>query len=280
MSREEIKNKVIEFFRKELELKNNRPDYRHQIQMGNLYELFRGSMDGIQPYKHDEIFTVVRETVQEFINNGFLYPGLPGDQNSDLPWLTITSYGKEAFFSEDWLPYDPEGYLKALRDKVPDIDDVTLSYIGESVVAFNQRHLLSATLTIGVASENLMLLLIEAYIDWLKGPRKSSLSKKIVDRWIYTQYKEFKQEFSLDVRNLPKELQSDWEVYLDGVFNFIRLNRNDAGHPTGKALNAKVVYANLQIFADYSRYIFDLIKYFRSSSLKAGGEKLPLLNIV
>ncbi len=66
----------------------------------------------------------------------------------------------------------------------------------------------------------------------------------------------------MDVKSLSRELQKDWEIYLDGVFNFIRLNRNSAGHPTGKALNAKVVYANLQIFADYSEYIFRLIKHF------------------
>jgi hypothetical protein len=179
------------------------------------------------------------------------------------PWVTITEYGKELFAHEDLLPYDPEGYIKALRASVPEIDDVTLAYAGEAISAFNRRNLLSATLTLGVASENLMLLLIEAYAKWLKDPkRQASLQKRIADRWIYTQYREFKQEFSSDVKALPKELQGDWETYLDGVFNFIRVNRNAAGHPTGKQQNAKVVYANLQIFADYARYIFDLIKFF------------------
>ena len=161
------------------------------------------------------------------------------------------------------LPYDPEGYLKALKAKVPEIDDVTFAYIGESIAAFNRRHLLSATITLGVASENLMLILIEAYTNWLKDPRKTKFQKHIEDRWIATQYREFKKEFVTDVKSLPKESQGDWEIYLDGIFNFVRLNRNDAGHPTGKELSAKVVYANLQIFADYARYIFDLVSHFK-----------------
>lgn len=108
-----------------------------------------------------------------------------------------------------------------------------------------------------------MLTLIEAYANWLKDPRKTKFQKRIENRWIATQYREFKQEFVVDTKSLPKELQSDWETYLDGIFNFVRLNRNDAGHPTGKELSAKVIYANLQIFADYARYIFDLINHFK-----------------
>lgn len=175
----------------------------------------------------------------------------------------MTNYGLECLMNDQWLPYDPEGYVKALKEKVPNIDDITLAYIGESIAAYNRRQLLSATLTLGVASENLMLLLIEAYLNWIKDKkRKATFKNKIKDRFIYTQYKEFKLEFVNDIKNLPKELQGDWETYLDGMFNFIRLNRNRAGHPTGKKLNAKIVYANLQIFSEYTSYIFSLIKHF------------------
>lgn len=209
---------------------------------------------------------MAREIVHELMNIGALYPGGYGKvQGSDFyPWLTITEYGKELFSKEDWLPYDPEGYIRALKVKVPEIDAVTLAYAGESISAYNRRNLLSATLTLGVASENLMLSVIEAYVKWLKDPkRQAALQKKIADKWISTQYKEFKQEFSTDVKSLPKNLQGDWETYLDGVFNFVRINRNNAGHPTGKQMSAKVVYANLQIFDGYARYIFDLINFFK-----------------
>lgn len=231
--------------------------------MGNLYELFRTEVQTLPGYQQGDFYNVIREVVQEFINSGLLYPGQPGDQNSGYPWLTITTYGKEAFLTENWLPYDPEGYVKALKATVPTLDDVTLAYIGESISSFSRRQLLSATITLGVASENLMLLLIEAYLAWLPEPRKSALQKKIEDRWISTQYKEFKLEFTKDAKTLPKELQADWETYLDGIFNFIRLNRNSAGHPTGKELGAKVVYANLQIFAEYARYIHALMAFFK-----------------
>lgn len=257
MDREEIRNRIVIYFKQQSSFPPKQP-----IQLSDL-TLFEDSIKELARPQQLEFHSIMREIIQEFINNGLLYPGLPGDFKSHLPWLTITEYGKEVFTKEEWLPYDPEGYLKVLKSRVSDLDDISLTYIGESVASFNRRQLLSATLTLGVASENIMLLLIEAFLNWITDPkRKNSFERRVKDKFIYVQYKEFKQEFSNDVKNLPKELQSDWETYLEGVFNFIRLNRNSAGHPTGKKLDAKVVYANLQIFSEYAGYIFALIKHF------------------
>lgn len=262
MNREENKNAIYNFFRKQLQLLEN-PTRAPQIQMGALYHLFDEPLKSLAAWEKTRVYSVVRETVQELISNGMIYPGLPDDQNSHYPWLSITEYGKNAFAQENWLPYDPEGYLYALKTGVPDIDDITLTYIGESVAAFNRRNLLSASITIGVASENLILLLIEAYLHWISDARrKTRLEGKIKNRFIYTQYLEFKKEFLIDINSLPDDLKSNWEVYLDGIFNFIRLNRNSAGHPTGIKVDTKIVYANLQIFAEYSRYLFKLINHF------------------
>jgi hypothetical protein len=262
MEREEIKARIVEHLRRHLALLDNPSTRGQQLQMGSLYDLFSTEINGLPQWKQSTITSVVAEVVHEFANNGLIYFGNPGSMSSHdyFPWITITARGKEVFGSEDWLPHDSEGYVKALKAKVPELDDVTLAYIGESVGAFNRRHLLAATITLGVASENIMLLLIEAYRDWIKDPKhKAAFEKKTEGRWIATQYSEFKKAFSIDVKALPKHLQGDWETYLDGVFNFIRLNRNSAGHPTGKELSAKVVNANLQIFAEYARYIHNLI---------------------
>lgn len=259
MEREEIKNLIFKHFKQQIAWIEANPNQVQQFQMGQIYSLFP-YIQNEPSWKHEKSNSTAREIIQELINSGFLYPGTSSDQNSGYPWLTITHYGKEAFLKEDWLPYDPDGYLKALKEKIPTIDDVTIAYIGEAISAYNRRHLLSATITLGVASENLMLLLIEAYTNWiLDEPRRISFQKKIQDRFISSQYKEFKKEFIKDIKSMPKDFQSDWETYLDGVFNFIRLNRNDAGHPTGKQFDVKIVYANLQMFSEYACFIYKLI---------------------
>ena len=258
-----IRNRLFEFFRKQKSPQSNEW-LLPRIQMGDIHRLFTDDLKDAPGYAYERFYTIVNEIIWEFANNGFIYFGTAGSAGDSYPHITITEYGREIFNSEKWLPYDPDGYLKNLKAAVPELDDVTLAYIGEAVSAFNRRQLLSATLTLGVASENLMLLLIENYVASLVMTRKTALQKKIADRWIATQYREFRAEFEKDIRKLPKNLQGDWETYLDAVFHFIRLNRNSAGHPTGKELSGKMVNANLQIFADYSRYIFDLIKHFNS----------------
>lgn len=261
MDRNKIKNKIIKYFREQSQTSDRTG--RPKIQVGNLYALFGEERQSLQGHQHDELLTIIREIIHELTISGILYPGLPGDPQSGYPWLTITEHGKNVLAEEEWFPYDPEGYVCLLKERVPNLDDVTLAYIGEAVNSFNMRCLLSATLTLGVASENLMLLLIESYTSWISDSnRKSKFEGKIQDKFIYAKYKEFKEEFGRDIKILPKELQGDWETYLEGIFNFIRLNRNKAGHPTGKKLDAKVVYASLQIFAEYTNYVFCLIDYF------------------
>jgi len=172
MNREEIRNKIFEHFKQQIEWIEANPNKGQQFQIGNLYPLFPSGSES--HWEHQKVYSVVREIVQELINTGFLYPGTAGDSNSGYPWITITEYGKKAFLKEDWLPYDPEGYINALKAKITTIDEITLAYIGEAVAAYNRRHLLSATLTIGVASENLMLLLIEAYTDWIPEQKRKT----------------------------------------------------------------------------------------------------------
>lgn len=260
MTREEIRNKIFEYLKKQVVLIQATPYRMQQFQLGGIYELFP-YITNTPHWKTEQIHSIAREIIQELEQSGFIYDGTCslGSGMGSYPYYTITEYGKEALLKDDWLPYDPDGYMKALKEKVPDIDEITLTYIGEAVSAYNRRHLLSATLTLGVASENLMLSLIEAYAIWISdAKRKESFQKRIEGKFISRQYKEFKQEFSTDVKSFSKDTQANWETYLDGIFNFIRLNRNDAGHPTGKQFDTKIVYANLQVFSEYSQFIFRL----------------------
>lgn len=262
MTRSEIYNKIFQWLKQQVAIIEENPNKMQQLQMGNIYDVFPYEKDEAI-WEHDKIDTVVFEIMNEFVNAGFLCFGKVGRSSNDgYPWFTITEYGKNAIMQEDWMPYDPEGYIALLKMKIPSIDDITLSYIGEAVGAYNRRYLLSATITMGAASENLMLLLIEAYTNWIADTvRKTNFQKKIENKFISTQYKEFKKEFINDLKSLPKEFQADWETYLDGIFNFIRLNRNDAGHPTGKQFDAKIIYANLQIFAEYAQFIYKLLQF-------------------
>lgn len=263
MTREEIRNTIFNHLKGQVAWMDTNPNQLPQFQTGSIHALFPNN--GAPAWQHMKIEAIASEIIQEMENNGYIHEGQIGGMGSSAtyPWYTITNFGKEAILCEDWLPYDPEGYIKALMVKVPTLDPITTTYIQESVSSYNRRQLLSASITLGVASENLMLLLIEQYSEWITDvPRKNRFKKRVEKMFISSQYKEFKGEFLKDLSSIPDELKKDWETYLDGIFNFIRLNRNDAGHPTGKQFDAKIVYANLQVFSEYAGYITKLMAFF------------------
>jgi len=262
MEREEIILKLFQYFKRQLEVGSN--GRAPQIQIGSgMLDDFSGVMKSFSGYQKTEFEMRILGIVHEFIRNGWIHPGnsLSGSNNT-YPWITITEVGKEVFKNEDWVPFDPDGYTAYINQKVPDISQITLQYLGEAVAAYHRRHLLSATLTLGVASENEILDLIDSYLEWISKNRSEKLHSRINHRSISHKYKEFKKALTSDINKLPDDISSEWETYLDGVFQFIRLNRNAAGHPSGKQLEAKVVFANLQVFSDYVVFIHRMIEFF------------------
>jgi len=215
-----------------------------------------------------EVIFKAREIINEFMNNNLLMWGYGNSMGETVPWLTVTNFGKRCIEEENILPYDPEGYINALIQQVPSIDAITLEYLKESIQTYNKNCLLSSNITLGTASENIINNLIETFTNAISDAGRKADFERRTNTWIiYTRYKEFINEFNTVKSTLPHELKKDVEVYLDGMFNFIRLNRNQAGHPTGKRLNKKIIYSNIQIFSEYSQRIFDLIDYFNNNSI-------------
>jgi hypothetical protein len=66
---------------------------------------------------------------------------------------------------------------------------------------------------------------------------------------------------------LPRELSEDLESQFDGIFNLIRVTRNDAGHPTGRKIDRDVAFVNLRLFPIYCKRIYGLIDYFGSHTI-------------
>lgn len=271
MDREQIRQHIFAELKKQAAWRRENHNKVQHYQMSSIYRLFQGPGtpgENVPQWQVDQVISVAREIIQEYVTNGFLYIGTAQDQNSGFPFITITEFGMEVFGGEDWLPYDPDGYLKEIKARVPTIDPVAFGYISEAVRTFHMRALLASSLTLGVASEVIMLELIEAYRTALQDTgRRNAFESSIKDKYILSQYLEFKTEFKKEATGLPKNLRLDWETHMDTFFNFIRINRNNAGHPTGPLIIAKAVFANLQIFANYAGFIYQLIDYLKKNPI-------------
>jgi hypothetical protein len=205
----------------------------------------------------------VRQIVWEFILQGILAIGLD-ELNPDFPFVSITEHGKQVLESGQTLPYDPDGYLKKLRTEIPNLDPIIEMYLSESLQAYLKGLIFSSAVMLGVASEKAFLILLEAFTNALTDPQKKQRFLSIQES-IQTKRKfdQLKNEIMAIRSTLPRELSEDLESQFDGIFNLIRITRNDAGHPTGRRIERGVQYTNLQLFILYCKRIYGLIDYFR-----------------
>lgn len=202
----------------------------------------------------------VQDVVWDLIIEGVLRPGLRDGANDNLPFYHLTELGKAAVASTPASPYDPDGYLKRLKAALPSLDPVITTYLEESLKTFRIGCLLSSTVTLGCASEQAFLLLVEAYAKALKPSQQAKFEKATKGKMLKTQYDEFLKMLQGHLRgHLPRDLDADLDTTLLGVFSMIRNLRNDAGHPTGRFAPREVCNSNLHVFPSYLRKVYELI---------------------
>ncbi len=188
----------------------------------------------LNPQDKNRVLNIVWNLIVE----GIIRPG-QGDAN-EWPFIQITEYGQEVLKSHQPIPYDPDGYLKRIQAAIPNIDAVLLTYLTESLRTFRINCLLSSTVMLGCASEKALLLLIEAYTAALSQPSQDKFRSKTEGRMIKRQFDEFRQQAESHLKaKLPTEMKDGLDVELNAIFDIIRNERNDAGHPTGKIVEPR-----------------------------------------
>lgn len=227
------------------------------------YSYGGGGRFQLSPYDQDR----VREVIWYLIFERVVTIGTNAN-NPAWPFLKLTDYGKDIVNSSTPIPHDPTGYLQRIKSDIPDIDDIILLYLEESLKTYNIGALLSSTITLGCASERALIILIEAFGNsFQEEGRKQKFFKE-------TQGKVIKRQFDYLTKNLdgvkghlPGDITDGLDTMLLGVFEMIRNFRNDAGHPSGIVITREQVYANLQVFIAYCKKIYQLINYFRNNIL-------------
>lgn len=205
-----------------------------------------------------------REILWDFVIQRVLTLG--DYHNASWPHLSLTEYGTKAINSEGPIPNDSSGYMQSLKDSVSDLDSIIETYICESIRTYNINQLLSSTITLGCASERAILLVIDTYADTFKDvERAKAFRKKIEGKFIKTQFDEFEKSIKPQLTSYPYEIRENFNNTFNGVYQMIRNNRNDAGHPTGKQIDKDNLFSNLRVFIPYCKYIYDLKKHLEDN---------------
>lgn len=200
----------------------------------------------------------------DLIIEGVLRPGLNDGNNPNLPHFHVTDLGRDRIRHDGGhpTPYDPDGYLRKLKETIPNVDSVILTYLEEASRTFRINCLLSACVTLGCAAEKAMLLLVSAYADALPEPRATNFRQQTEGKLIKRQMDEFKKYLEGHLKGqLPGDLKEGLDTTMLGIFELIRSYRNEAGHPSGANLDRALVYANLVLFPQYAKKTYALIDW-------------------
>jgi len=260
MSRVEIEKLILECAKQYLT--------KRQFSTGHIREYITAK------FSHDlmeQNKNLISEVVHSLVIASIFLPGEPmgytlGDAN--LPILTITSYGVQYIQQDQFVPSDPDGYLEHLRKRISNIDEIILYYTAESIRAFNQHLLVSSTLTLGAASERLIDILSESFIEAQNDvDKKKRLRGGFENKTIFKWHKELTNEIFQIKENIPKNIKDNLDVYLEQFFHFIRLGRNEKGHPDKLQLSRNAVYGYLQIFIEYVEKVYALVDFFNNNKV-------------
>jgi hypothetical protein len=274
LTKADVRAIIIEILRKDRPYNSSQPPFQIAVIFDEFARIarsrglkFNESLDAwlgdrpeIRPQLHGTVWDIVWDLIVEGIVR-------PGDAKSDheLPRLYVTEYGKAAL--QGITPYDPDGYLKAITDKVPNVDQVIMRYAAESAETLRRNCLLSSTVTLGCASEQAFLILLETYRDALNTADQTKLDKGIGKKWmIKTKHAEFMKSYEAVLKpKLQSAFGNNWinefDTALQFVFNYLRNNRNDAGHPSDAAFSREMCLAHLIMLPSYLRVVYDVIEW-------------------
>jgi len=230
--------------------------------------------NGAEPDRHAMYFMDNRDVARvddifwDLLIEGIIRPGLgQGTGNHELPSFHVTEYGKDQIKHGTGSPHDPDGYLSRLQASVPALDAVITTCMNECLRTFRIGCLLSSAVMLGCASEKALLLLIDAYATALPAVKEWQFRKKIEGKFIKTQYEEFNNMLDGHLTaQIPSNLNDGLAAILLGVFEMIRAERNDAGHPTGKIPSRELAFANISVFPSYIKRIYDLISWLQTKN--------------
>ena len=220
--------------------------------------------DGLQRQSDGRLNPLnVMEVLWELLSQGFVFVDYSQPAPDNWAWM-LSDRGRRVVSSTGYEPDDPEQYLQGLKASIPEIDDLVLLYAREALGAYGSRCYLASSVMLGVASERAFQLLGESFASWLP-PSEAQRFKETFEspRTNYVaKFAEFRKRVEPKKGNLPPDFAENMALTLDSVVDLLRVNRNEAGHPTGRLVDERDAYINLQMFARYLEKLYALRRFF------------------
>jgi len=186
-----------------------------------------------------------------------------------------TEYGARLL---EGVPIDrPNQYLDYLKSQVSDIDSRIVVYLQESLQAYNLGLYFSSSVMLGVASEALFEILIDAYINAIQSStEQTKFSNKVSGRGISQQYDEFKKKLpDLVGKNgitgrddhSTRRLREEFKHAMEITFDLIRSYRDYAAHPRDGVVPRHIIKGNLDAFPLFCQRMYEVIEWLQLNKI-------------
>ena len=199
---------------------------------------------------------LVQDVTWELVIEGILAPGhASGHPSRTGATFHVTHHGRRILDEPDYQPHDPADYLRQLGISVPAPDATVLAYLREALACYSRGLMVASTMMLGIAAERVFLLVCDSLAAALKDPAERAAFQKILDRnpmkpkldWVSDKLRE------IQTPKRPPDLPEDVDIKIPGIFNLIRCQRNDVGHPrpAPPAVTQDDAYGYLRLFPSY-----------------------------
>ena len=201
-------------------------------------------------------------SIWSLVRRGLAFVGM--ESESPLQWrVCLTGRGYDVVNGQEVTPEDPTGYMERLLREVPDTTEVVQMYLREALRSYADGSYLASSVMLGVAAEACTLETADHFVKWA-GSRTEKLRQTLESKRIFYVEKltDFQKCLAVEKPNLPRELADALDLDVTAVLQLIRMNRNDAGHPTGKAISRDDCYSRLCIYAGVHKKLHGLKAFF------------------
>lgn len=197
----------------------------------------------------DALRRAMVEVFFHLVHRGFILPeaqSFPIAFNAMRYWKTPR--GAAWADGAEPMPEDVSGYMSHLSSLVPSLDSVIRQYVEEGLGSFARGSCFSAAVMIGAASEKEIYLLAGSLVGALKDPTaQKQLAEQVnTGRSLYRLL-----EMIRHYLETCKKLRNDFDgalAHLSSLFEAIRVQRNDAVHPSTAAVDEESVRISYDAF--------------------------------
>ena len=184
--------------------------------------------------------------------------------NHSPPFMHLTEVGRRTLSNLSRDPYNPEGYLAAVRPLLAP-GSVALSYLEEGVNTFQAGCLKATAVMVGAAAESLVLDVRDTLVTRLSAI-STPVPARLNDWKVKTVRDAVEAEIEARRTQLDRRLYERFSAFWVAVSDQMRLARNDAGHPVSTdPVTHETVHAALLLFPEFAGLVRDLTAWVSSS---------------